>query len=321
MRDPTPIEIQEIVREIYKVPTVDEVKTEMRKVQNGMRRMPKMNQRYFFKERTMSTVKTGVPFGSILEGDGQFMKVFELANRYCRSEYEGRPEEDYVKNCALMMKSYARLYRKYHMPSMFDFGRAIDVCKKYNLNNIVYDFACGWGQRMVAALANGMDYYGTDTNPNLCKCLEDCAFDYCATNNVPNHATIFNQQSEIEIEGLRNSVGLCFSSPPYFDYETYRGENTSTVLHPEYHDWLEGYMRPTLENCRGYLVDGGHLAVNVKNIEKNPIHDDVNQICLDMGLELVEAMPYKVNMRLGAKNQKNKDVGYADEKIMVYKKV
>ena len=174
---------------------------------------------------------------------------------------------------------------------------------------------------MVAALANGLNYYGTDTNSSLCKCLEDCAREYVITNNLVNHATILNQQSEIHVDWLDNTIGLCFSSPPYFDYETYLGENTSTKLHPEYHDWLDGYMRPTLENCKRYLVDGGFLAVNVKNIEKNPIHDDVNRICQNLGFELVEAEPYKVNMRLGAKNQKNKDLGYADEKIMVYKKV
>ena len=117
----------------------------MRKVQGGMRRMPKMNQMYFFKERTMSTVKTGVPFGTILESDEKFLTVFEHANKYCSKEYENSPEADYVKNCAKMMKSYARLYRKYHLPSMFDFGRALDICKKYNKNNLMYDFACGWG--------------------------------------------------------------------------------------------------------------------------------------------------------------------------------
>lgn len=292
----------------------------MVKVHGGMRRMPKMNQYYFFKERTMSTVKTGVPFGSILDGDEAFLKVFELADKYCRKEYEGKPESDYIKNCALMMKSYARLFRKYHMPSMFDLGLARDVMHKYSANNLVYDFACGWGQRMVAALSLGLDYYGTDTNPDLCKCLESCARDYVLNLKLPNHATILNQQSEIHIDGLDNSIGLCFSSPPYFDYEVYRGEKTSTKLHPEYHDWLDGYMEPTLENCKRYLIPNGHLAINVKNIEKNPIHDDVNGICLGLGFEFVEAVPYKVKMRTGGWNQKNKELGYADERIMVYKK-
>jgi hypothetical protein len=44
-----------------------------------------------------------------------------------------------------MMTSYARLYRKYHLPSMFDLGKAREITEKYNVNGLVYDFACGWG--------------------------------------------------------------------------------------------------------------------------------------------------------------------------------
>lgn len=324
MRDPTQQEIQQILDEIYKEPDIEDVRKEMRKVATGAKTMPKMNQRYFFKERTMSTVNTGVPFGSILEGDEAFMKVFELANRYCRKYYEdtGHGEDDYIQQCASMMKAYARLYRKYHLPSTFDFGRAKEIMEKYNVNGLVYDFACGWGQRMVAALSLGLDYYGTDTNSELCKCLEDCAKEFILTNNLTNKAVIFNQQSEIGIPELKDSIGLCFSSPPYFNYELYRGENTSTTLYPEYDMWVENYFKATLINCREYLVPGGHLAVNVKTIDRKfPIYEDAIKVLNEIGLEFVCEEPYKVgNIRLGAKNQKNKAKGYADERIMVFRK-
>ena len=324
MRSPTKQEIQEILAEIFNPPDIETVRKEMRKVANGAKTMPKMNQRYFFKERTMSTVSTGVPFGTILNGDEEFMKVFELANRYCRKYYEdtGHGEEDYIQQCALMMKAYARLYRKYHLPSTFDFGRAREITEKYNVNGLVYDFACGWGQRMVAALALGLDYYGTDTNPELCKCLEECAREFILTNKLANKAVIFNRQSEIPIPELKNSIGLCFSSPPYFDYEIYRGENTSTTLYPQYEDWVENYLKGTFMNCIEYLVPGGHIAVNLKTIDRKfPTYEDAFKLLGDMGMEFVCEEPYKVgNIRLGAKNQKNKSNGYADERIMVFRK-
>ena len=324
MRNPTQQEIHDILAEIYKQPDIESVRNEMRKVANGAKTMPKMNQRYFFKERTMSTVNTGVPFGVILDGDEAFMKVFEFANRYCRKYYEdtGHGEEDYIHQCALMMKAYARLFRKYHLPSTFDFGRAKEIMEKYNVNGLVYDFACGWGQRMVAALSLGIDYYGTDTNPELCKCLEDCAKEFILTNNLANHATILNQRSEVEIPGLKNAVGLCFSSPPYFNYELYRGAETSTTLYPEYDAWRDNYLKGTFTNCFNYLVPNGYLAVNVKNIDsKCPIYEDTFKALTDLGMDFVGEEPYKVgNIRHGAKNQKNKVKGYADERIMVFKK-
>lgn len=325
MKTPNHQEIQDILAEIYKQPDIESVREEMCKVANGMKTMPKMNQRYFFKERTMSTVKTGVPFGSILESDDSFLKVFDLANKYVRKYYEktGHGEEDYIKQCALMMKAYARLYRKYHLPSTFDFGRAKEIVSKYNVNGLVYDFACGWGQRMVATLALGLDYYGTDTNPELCKCLEACADEFIHTNRQTNKAVVLNQQSEIEIPGLNNSIGLCFSSPPYFDYELYRGEKTSTTLYPDYSEWKERYLRKTLENCNRYLVPGGHLAMNVKHVSscREPVYEDALEIVKRVGFEFVCEEPYKVgNIRHGATNQKNKEQGYADEKIMIFRK-
>ena len=324
MKTPNHQEIQDILAEIYKQPDIESVREEMRKVAGGMKSMPKMNQLYFFKERTLSTVKTGVPFGSILDGDAAFLTVFEHANKYVRKYYDsiGKGDEDYVKRCSLMMKSYARLYRKYHLPSIFDFGRAREIIEKYNVNGLVYDFACGWGQRMVATLALGLDYYGTDTNPELCKCLEACADEFIRTNKQTNKAVILNQQSEVEIPGLKHSIGLCFSSPPYFNYEIYRGDKTSTTLYPEYDAWLDNYLKKTMENCKDYLISDGHLAINVKTIDKKfPIYEDTLRLGNELGLDLVCEEPYKVgNIRSGAKNQKNKAAGYADERIMVFKK-
>ena len=322
MRNPTQQEIQDILSDIYRVPDIESVRQEMRKVASGSNRMPKMNQKYFFKERTMSTVLTGVPFGSILDGDDAFMTVFNHANKYMHRNYSESGNGGYVHQCSLMMASYARLYRKYHLPSMFDLGRAREITEKYNVNGLVYDFACGWGQRMVAALALGLDYYGTDTNPELCKCLEDCAREFILTNSLTNKAAIFNRQSEIPIPELKNSIGLCFSSPPYFNYETYRGDNTSTALYPQYESWVGNYLKPTFRNCIEYLVPGGHIAVNLKTIDRKfPTYEDAFKLLGDMGMEFVCEEPYKVGkIRLGAKNQKNKADGYADERIMVFRK-
>ena len=322
MRRPEQGEIQSIIDDIYGKPDIEAVRKEMRKVANGQQKsMPKMNKYYFFKERTMSTVATGIPFGSILDGDEAFLTVFDHANKYGNGYYKEDGAGGYAHQCSCMMTAYARLYRKYHLPSMFDLGRAEEIVSKYNVNGLMYDFSCGWGQRLVAALALGLDYYGTDTNPELCKCLEDCAKEFINVNSLTNHATILNQPSEIPIPGLENSVGLCFSSPPYFDYEKYRGESTSTKLYPEYPMWRNNYIKRTLENCRTYLVDGGHLAINVKTIDRKcPIYEDTLDIATGLGLELVAEEPYKVSIRTGAKNQKNKVLGYADERIMVFRK-
>lgn len=132
----------------------------------------------------------------------------------------------------------------------------------------------------MAALSEGLDYFGCDTNGELCECLERCAEDYAKTTGCNVRAEIYNRPSEELIPELQGKCGLCFSSPPYFDVELYRGERTSTTSYPTYEAWINQYLRPTIENCKAYLVTGGHLAINIKNIGKRkPMYDDAMRIC------------------------------------------
>ena len=129
------------------------------------------------------------------------------------------------------------------------------------------------------------------------------------------------QGSEKPLPELKNTVGLCFSSPPYFDCEIYNGEETSTSLHSSYADWVENYLKPTIQNCCEYLVEGGFFIVNIKNLGKHRMYDDADRICRECGLEFVCVEPYKVTHRTGAGNQKAKPRRNADEGMLVFRKV
>ena len=281
MRVPTQTEIQAIRDEIFSKPTFEEVQNEMRRIADGATRMPKMNRYYFYAERTRANVQRGKPFAEILESDEKFLHAFSLADRYLGKHTEEKYARcGYVKQAAEMMRGYARLFREHGLPSMFSFQRAREIMRRYNANGAVFDFACGWGQRLVAALSEGLDYYGCDTNGDLCECLERCAGDYIQTTGCNAHAEIFNRPSEEMIPELIGRCGLCFSSPPYFDVEIYRGEKTSTALYPKYDGWISGYLKPTLANCNAYLISGGHLAINIKNMGKRkPMYDDTMRVC------------------------------------------
>ena len=47
-----------------------------------LKQIPKINQYYFFKERTMGRRTNGKRFGQILESDEKFMEVWTPANKY-----------------------------------------------------------------------------------------------------------------------------------------------------------------------------------------------------------------------------------------------
>lgn len=57
---------------------------------------------------------------------------------------------------------------------------------------------------------------------------------------------------------------LVFTSPPYFDTEKYFDEpNQSWVLYPEYSQWVQGFLRPTLVRAVQETKKGGTIIFNV----------------------------------------------------------
>ena len=326
MRTPTDNEIDLIREEIYRLPSFEEVQAEMKKVHAGQTtRMSKMNKYYFYKERSKACGdKRGKPFAIVLESKEQFMEVFDYANKYqskfIETQYPDptKREANYVKYVAEMMTNVSRLLPYYRVPSMFSLEIAKNMMRKYNVNNIVYDYACGWGQRLIGALSENLIYFGTDTNPELCEELRRCASDYIQTTGTSAKACILNQPSEKFIPQLEGKVGLCFSSPPYFDLEIYNGEQTSTTLYNQYDLWIDGYYKPTLENCKRYIVPGGYIGLNIKDMPRRPMYTDGMRICQELGLFLVEEEPFRVKERRGCAVQKAQKKGHADEKIMIY---
>ena len=67
----------------------------------------------------------------------------------------------------------------------------------------------------------------------------------------------------------KNSIDLCFTSPPYFDWEKYSEEETQSYKkYPEAKDWLDGFLWNTMDRCHYGLKSGGILAMNVANTRR-----------------------------------------------------
>ena len=108
------------------------------------------------------------------------------------------------------------------------------------------------------------------------------------------------------------------SSPPYFDVEIYNGEQTSTTKYPEYRAWLEGYLRPTIMNCKEYLIPGGKFILNIKNMGKLKMYDDAMRLCQESGMEFVGEEDLHVTRRTGANSTKSQGMSASNEKLMIF---
>ena len=64
-------------------------------------------------------------------------------------------------------------------------------------------------------------------------------------------------------------VDLCFTSPPYYDWEKYSEEDTQSYKkYPTRDEWLNGFLLETIDKCHYGLKPGGILALNVANTKR-----------------------------------------------------
>lgn len=291
--------------EWYREPSQDEVYEQFRKIAQGSTIMSKVTMKYFNRLMSMCMVeyakwtmedllKSRELVGMILDKVQGSPKTFAPTNT----------EFNNFKRCIqLGGKGYAGY------PTQFPLKTVDMVLSKYlPKGGNWYDYSCGWGSRLLGALRNGANYFGTDPNYMLTEKLVDMVCDYFKANSIEfyymdecgpdemsmiqsetgQHIEIYSTGSEKFHNRLENEMDLCFSSPPYFNLEDYRIGDQSWKKGMNYRDWKESYLRPTIENCYRYLKSGGHFVCNIKNFNGIDMEGDVLKISEDLGLNYVE---------------------------------
>lgn len=210
-------------------------------------------------------------------------------------------------------------------PSNFPLATVNQMLEQYNINNKYYDFSCGWGTRLLGALSHEIEYYGTDPNYLLCERLEELAEDYQAVCKTTSYVDIRSHGSEVFIEDWENTIGLAFSSPPYYNLEDYGIGEQSYKLGVSYDEWINNYLKPTIQNIYKYLINDGIFAININNFKKYNDYDLIQNtidIATDTGFELIDVHTLKNIKRCHGHAQWSGECGWNDndEKIFVFKK-
>lgn len=160
----------------------------------------------------------------------------------------------------------------------------------------IFDFSCGFGSRMLAALSSRYEYNYIGVDPYRELYLRLLNFSDWILQTLQNRATsqIFNLGSEIFIPSLVDQIDLSFSSPPYFNYEKYTESNTqSYIMFPTYEEWLEKFVLETLKNIYQYTKRGGLHLVNLEDTKRITIVDNWIEMASSVGfrLENTESIP------------------------------
>lgn len=202
-------------------------------------------------------------------------------------------------------------------PANFPIKTVDEILSKYNVNNYWYDYSCGWGDRLLGALKNKVNYFGTDPNYLLVERLKNMANDYKKANNLDRGIVqIVDCGSETFIPEWENKIGLAFSSPPYFYLEDYKIGKQSYTPGTTYEDWKEKYLRPTIKNINKYLINNGNFLININNFLDYDLVSDTRKIAEGEGFVWIE------NYQLDNIKRCKSLGGFNDnsEKIMVFQK-
>ena len=215
------------------------------------------------------------------------------------------------------IRKMLKIYSGVQGVSNFRPTAAACIYNRFARGGAVWDMSGGWGGRLLGAIAGGVDTYITtepchETRLGLQAMAHDFAEKRIWYDIVESGSEVFRPQ--------KNSLDLCFTSPPYFDLEKYSDEPSQSYLKFNTKEaWIEGFLRPTFENCHYGLKKDGYMLINIADIKgKHNINlewETVNA-ALDTGFLLVD----RYQLALSNINLRNKGTKFKYEPIFIFKK-
>lgn len=181
--------------------------------------------------------------------------------------------------------------------------------------NVVWDMSGGFGGRMLGAVVSEKVGHYICTDPS------SETFDGLCSLSVDINSWIPDMKISVKKFGSeffvpdRESLDLCFTSPPYFDTEQYSNEESQSFkMYTTNELWNENFLRRTIQNCFVGLKHGSHMVLNVANVKSHlTLEDDTVRIALEEGFVLVETL--KLSLSNVSKG------GFKFEPVFVFRKV
>ena len=176
----------------------------------------------------------------------------------------------------------------------------------------IWDMSCGWGGRLLGFLAssNTKHYIGTEPSSKTYDGLMEMKKDF---SYLGKQVDIYKLGSEVYVPE-KESLDLCFTSPPYFDTEKYSDEDTQSYKKfPSEDKWVDGFLRKTIDNCYYGLKKNGYMLMNIANTPKYKfIEEQTVKISKELGFIQEDTIQLTLSSVMGA--------GYKYEPIFVFRK-
>jgi 16S rRNA G966 N2-methylase RsmD len=133
---------------------------------------------------------------------------------------------------------------------------AVYIYQKFKPKRIL-DISAGWGDRLIGAMSQNIDYIGIDSNKKLETPYNNMIKDF-KDKTTSNIKMIFDKSENINYSKLPK-YDLIFTSPPYFSLEKYEG----MTKYKDDEEFSKTYFIPTIKKSWQYLNKNGILALNM----------------------------------------------------------
>lgn len=165
------------------------------------------------------------------------------------------------------------MYHSVKFCNNFRISVAMTILRLFNAKKWL-DISAGWGDRLLAAIGYGVDaYVGVDPNESLHEHYNDMIKMLVDPDKQKNFIVLNDGFETAEIP--KDDYDIVFSSPPFFDLESYsKSDKDSLVAHPTVDKWYNDFLIVSLKKAYDNLIMGGHMvlymgdSINVNYVDK-----------------------------------------------------
>ena len=246
----------------------------------------------------------------IYNDDDKFKSAIRKTWNWNLKHFKGEENQEKKKFRENRLRQTLKIHTNSQAVSNFRPSAAKLIYEKFG-GDTIWDMSCGWGGRLIGFLASSRPkYIGTEPSSRTFKGLERIKKDF---NYLTKSVELHKLGSEV-FEPKRESLDLCFTSPPYFDTEKYSEEETqSYVKYPTKNKWVNGFLYKTIENCYNGLKGNKYMLINIANTPKYKfIEEETVRISKELGFKQEQTIELTLSSIMGA--------GYKYEPIFVFKK-
>jgi len=215
----------------------------------------KISDFFTFEERLNTTGNKGISFYEFYRDKEKHYKCIENMLEFYKTKRKNKSE-------VCLYKYIFNLY--FGSITNFSISNVMQVLKMYN-PKFVLDMTCGFGNRMVASCAFGVEkYIGIDSNEKLNIPLNELRTFLSNHSNTKIDVII---QDCLTVDYSLIYYDMVFTSLPYYNIEIYGNKKQ----YDNKKEWNEQFYKPIIERTYKYLQNGGIYALNVPELIYNNV--------------------------------------------------